>query len=54
MVGDGSALYSVQALWTAARHAAPVTYVLLDNGGYGAVRTLGRRIALTHVPGTDI
>ncbi|MGP4049847.1 benzoylformate decarboxylase [Streptomyces sp. 2A115] len=54
VVGDGSALYSVQALWTAARHRAPVTYVLLDNGGYAAVRALGRRIDIASVPGTDI
>ncbi|WP_031169891.1 benzoylformate decarboxylase [Streptomyces durhamensis] len=54
VVGDGSALYSVQALWTAARHTAPVTYVLLDNGGYAAVRALGRRIGIAPVPGTDI
>ena len=54
LVGDGSALYSVQALWTAARHRAPVTYVLLDNGGYAAVRALGRRIDIAPVPGTAI
>ncbi|MER6028856.1 benzoylformate decarboxylase [Streptomyces sp. NPDC001851] len=54
VVGDGSALYSVQALWTAARHAAPVSCVLLDNGGYAAVRALGRRIGVAPVPGTDI
>jgi benzoylformate decarboxylase len=54
VVGDGSALYSVQALWSAARHTAPVTYVLLDNGGYAAVRALGRRIGIAPVPGTDI
>ncbi|KUN09708.1 thiamine pyrophosphate-binding protein [Streptomyces yokosukanensis] len=54
VVGDGSALYSVQALWSAARHAAPVTYVLVDNGGYAAVRALGRRIGVAPVPGTDI
>ncbi|GHE06244.1 benzoylformate decarboxylase [Streptomyces alanosinicus] len=54
VVGDGSALYSVQALWSAARHRAPVTYVLLDNGGYAAVRALGRRIGVAPVPGTDI
>lgn len=54
VIGDGSALYSVQALWTAARHRAPVTYVVLDNGGYAAVRALGRRIGIAPVPGTDI
>jgi benzoylformate decarboxylase len=54
VVGDGSALYSVQALWTAAQHRAPVTYVLLNNGGYEAVRSLGRRIGMDAVPGTGI
>ncbi|WP_327351107.1 benzoylformate decarboxylase [Streptomyces sp. NBC_01304] len=54
VVGDGSALYSVQALWTAAQHRAPVTYILLDNSGYAAVRALGRRIGIAPVPGTSI
>ncbi|MEU6575708.1 benzoylformate decarboxylase [Streptomyces sp. NPDC046805] len=54
VLGDGSALYSVQALWTAARQQAPVTFIVLDNGGYAAVRQLGRRIGIAPVPGTDI
>ncbi|WP_241777805.1 thiamine pyrophosphate-dependent enzyme [Streptomyces sp. CT34] len=54
VLGDGSAMYSVQALWTAVRHRAPVTFVLLDNGGYEAVAALGRRIGLTDVPGTAL
>ncbi|MFJ5678030.1 benzoylformate decarboxylase [Streptomyces sp. NPDC093097] len=54
VLGDGSALYSVQALWTAVRHRAPVTFIVLDNGGYAAVGALGRRIGITPVPGTDI
>ncbi|MFC7303307.1 benzoylformate decarboxylase [Streptomyces monticola] len=54
VVGDGSALYSVQAIWSAVRHRAPVTFVLLDNGGYEAVKALGLRIGAGDVPGTDI
>ncbi|GAA2300991.1 benzoylformate decarboxylase [Streptomyces kunmingensis] len=54
VLGDGSALYSVQALWTAARHRAPVTFVVLDNGGYGAVSALGRRLGIDPVPGTEL
>ncbi|MFE6690616.1 benzoylformate decarboxylase [Streptomyces sp. NPDC057743] len=54
VLGDGSALYSVQALWTAAQHQAPVTFVVLDNNGYQAVSALGRRLGVTPVPGTDI
>jgi benzoylformate decarboxylase len=34
VVGDGSAMYSIQALWTAAHLKLPVTYVILNNGSY--------------------
>ncbi len=54
VVGDGSSMYSIQALWTAAQHGAPVTFVVLNNHGYEAVKELGRRIAIPSVPGTDI
>ncbi|NLU69386.1 benzoylformate decarboxylase [Streptomyces sp. HNM0574] len=54
VVGDGSAMYSVQALWTAARLGAPVTFLLLDNQGYAAVRQLGARAGVARVPGTDV
>lgn len=33
-VGDGSAMYGVQALWSAAQLDLPITFVLIDNGGY--------------------
>ncbi len=54
VLGDGSSMYSIQALWTAARYAAPVTFVVLNNNGYEAVKELGRRIGIPTVPGTDI
>jgi benzoylformate decarboxylase len=53
-MGDGSMLYSIQALWTAAQHNAPMTVVVLNNHGYGAVKALGRRIQMEAVPGSDI
>lgn len=31
---DGSAMYSITALWTAAHHKIPVTFVMLSNGAY--------------------
>ena len=34
LIGDGSAMYSVQALWTAARYNLPVTYVICNNRSY--------------------
>jgi benzoylformate decarboxylase len=34
VVGDGSALYTIQALWTAAHHRIPVTWVIANNASY--------------------
>jgi benzoylformate decarboxylase len=34
VVGDGSALYTIQALWTAAHHKVPVTWVIANNRSY--------------------
>jgi thiamine pyrophosphate-dependent acetolactate synthase large subunit-like protein len=31
---DGAAMYSITALWTAAHHRIPVTYVMLSNAAY--------------------
>jgi benzoylformate decarboxylase len=31
---DGAAMYSISALWTAAHHRIPVTYVMLSNASY--------------------
>lgn len=31
---DGAAMYSITALWTAAHHKIPVTFVMLSNGAY--------------------
>jgi hypothetical protein len=35
---DGSALYTIQALWTQAREALNVTNVILNNGAYAILR----------------
>jgi len=34
IVGDGSAMYSIQALWTAANLKRPITYVICNNRSY--------------------
>ncbi|MEM1307755.1 MAG: thiamine pyrophosphate-dependent enzyme [Pseudomonadota bacterium] len=38
IVGDGSAMYSIQALWTAAHHKLPMTYIICNNGGYRIIK----------------
>lgn len=34
VIGDGSAMYSIQALWTAAHLKLPITYAILNNRSY--------------------
>jgi benzoylformate decarboxylase len=34
VVGDGSALYTIQSLWTAARYGIAVGYLIVNNGRY--------------------
>jgi benzoylformate decarboxylase len=38
IVGDGSALYSPQALWSAVHEETPVVFVILNNGEYGILK----------------
>ena len=51
LIGDGSAMYSIQALWTAARRKLPLTVVVLNNGGYGAMRSFSQVMQVRDVPG---
>lgn len=37
LLGDGSAQYAIQGLWTAAQHRLSITFVILNNGGYAAL-----------------
>ena len=43
--GDGSALYTIQGLWTAAHMQLPITYVIANNGSY---RILKQRLLAFH------
>jgi len=36
--GDGSAMYSIQALWTAAHHQLPIVFVILSNREYRVLK----------------
>jgi benzoylformate decarboxylase len=54
VIGDGSSMYSFQALWTAARENVPVTFIILDNSQYAALRGLGEAMGADKVPGVDL
>nr|WP_269938003.1 thiamine pyrophosphate-binding protein [Arthrobacter sp. HY1533] len=38
VAGDGSSMYSISELATAKQHNAPVTWLIVDDGGYGILR----------------
>jgi benzoylformate decarboxylase len=42
-VGDGSSLYSIQSLWSAAHYGAGALFVILSNGGYAVMDRLSEQ-----------
>jgi len=54
LIGDGSAMYSIQALWTAAQRKLPLTILVLNNSGYGAMRSFSQVMQVRRVPGLDL
>jgi len=40
VVGDGSAIFSFQSLWTAAHYNIPVTYIICANGSYNSLKKM--------------
>jgi benzoylformate decarboxylase len=38
IVGDGSSMYGIQGLWTAAHEKLPITYVIANNRGYRIIK----------------
>jgi benzoylformate decarboxylase len=54
IIGDGSAHYAVSGLWTAARHGLPITYLVVNNEGYGAMRSFAELIGSGPTPDFSI
>jgi benzoylformate decarboxylase len=58
-IGDGSIMYTIQALWTAARYRIPATIVVVDNRGYqvlkdGMAEYKGGPVPASRLIGMDI
>jgi benzoylformate decarboxylase len=57
VVGDGSAMYAIQSLWSAARYDAGVLVIIMNNGGYAIMdaqaRERGGTAAWPGFPGID-
>lgn len=57
LIGDGSSMYAIQALWSAAQLALPLTVVILNNRRYAALYEFARIFGYrpdAKVPGTDL
>jgi benzoylformate decarboxylase len=54
LLGDGSAMYSIQALWSACEFGLPVSVIIVRNGRYQALNEFGRHFALASLPGLEL
>ncbi|WP_407123350.1 benzoylformate decarboxylase [Bradyrhizobium sp. STM 3561] len=54
LIGDGSAMYCIQAIWTAAQRGLPITFVVMNNSGYGAMRAFSQIMQAHRPPGIDL
>jgi benzoylformate decarboxylase len=57
LVGDGSAMYSIQALWSAAQLKLPMTFIILNNRRYAALQEFAPTcgfVAGAKLQGTDL
>jgi benzoylformate decarboxylase len=54
LFGDGSAMYSFQALWTAADLGLPMTIVIVNNGGYAALSEFTAHFNIKQLIGTKL
>jgi benzoylformate decarboxylase len=51
LAGDGSMMYFIQALWTAAQHQLPLTVVVYNNAEYGAMKSFKTVFGMDHFTG---
>jgi benzoylformate decarboxylase len=54
VLGDGSSMYSIQGLWSAAQLRLPIAFIIIRNGRYEALHEFGQHFGLSQLPGTDL
>jgi len=54
LIGDGSSMYAIQALWTAGQLGLPVTFVIIRNRRYQALDEFGAHFGLAQTVGTKL
>ena len=57
LIGDGSSMYSIQALWSAAQLALPITFIVLKNRRYAVLQEFAPTFGFgpgEPLPGTEL
>jgi benzoylformate decarboxylase len=54
LFGDGSSMYAIQALWSAAQMRLPLTIVIVNNGGYAALDQFAGHFGIAKAVGTSL
>ena len=54
LLGDGSSMYAIQGLWTAAQLKLPITFIIVNNRRYEALLQFGRHFGLARTVGTSL
>jgi benzoylformate decarboxylase len=54
VLGEGSAQYAIQTLWTAVAYRVPVTFLVLRNDEYAILKWFGMLEGTSGVPGLDL
>lgn len=54
LIGDGSAMYGIQALWSAAQLELPMTIIIINNAGYLALKHMGTLFQMQELVGVDL
>jgi benzoylformate decarboxylase len=54
LLGDGSSMYAIQGLWTAAQLSLGITFVIIRNRRYEPLLEFGRHFGLQRTDGTSL
>jgi benzoylformate decarboxylase len=54
ILGDGSSMYAIQGLWSAAELSLPISFVIVNNRRYQALVGFGRHFGLQQTVGTNL
>jgi benzoylformate decarboxylase len=54
LIGDGSAMYGIQGLWSAAQNRLPIVFIILNNRRYAALEEFKDHFHMDRVVGTQL